>query len=111
MSRRPKQSQPSADFDTEASLRANAIKLQAALDSIELHGDGEHSSTIQELARISVALTGVCAELRQHSKAAQRQLDSFPIAALVERLKGLPDEDRDRIRRELGGEKDEESLL
>lgn len=102
---------PAEDFDTLVSLRRNAARLQAAIDSVQLNGSGEHRSTTAAVSRMSEALTKVCAELRQHERHSQRQLDSFPIDALVERLKALPEDQRRDIARELGGERDEESLL
>lgn len=99
------------EFDTESLLRETVEKLRDLLRSVELHGDGEHASTIQDTARISVAITSACAELRQHSKAAKRALASYSTDAIVAHLKALPAEARRLLADELTGARDEESLL
>lgn len=98
-------------FDTVTWLRHNARKLQSAIDSVELNGDGEHPATVASLSRLSEALTKVCGELRQHERHALRQLDSYPVEAIVTRLMNLPDDERTKIGRQLLGTDGEESLL
>ncbi len=98
-------------IDTGAELSATVVKLRAILNSIELHGEGEHPSTIQDVARISTALVTACAELRQHAKSARRQLASYTIDQILEHLKSLPEKLRDDVVCELTGSDREESLL
>jgi len=98
-------------FDTEALLRLTVEKLKELLESIELHGDGEHGSTVQDIARVSVAITTACAELRQHSKAQRRQLASYSLDQIVDHLKTLSERQRKDVARELTGADDQEPLL
>ncbi len=86
---------PRADID--AIMIANVDKLHEALESIELHGAGEHSSTIQEIARISVALTTACAEVRQAQKQRIGKLPDYTDDELVEHLQSLPERRRETI--------------
>lgn len=99
------------EFDTASLLRETVEKLRDLLRSVELHGDGEHASTIQDTARISVAITSACGELRQHSKAAKRALASYPTDAIVAYLKTMSTEARAAIADELTGARDNEGLL
>ena len=98
-------------YDTESALRATADKLQAVLEGMETHDDGEHESTIKHLARISVALTTVCAELRQHEKATTRELSKIPFDRIVAYLKALPMERREDLAKDITNADAEESLL
>ena len=107
-----KQKQTGADeFDTQSLLRETVEKLRDLLRSVELHGDGEHASTIQDTARISVAITSACAELRQHSKAAKRALASYSVEAIMAYLLTMPLAERRELAAELTGARDNEGLL
>lgn len=112
MSSKPvKNPAPEQLYDTETALRATADKLRGMLESIETHGGGEHGSTIRDVARISVALTATCAELRQHAKAAVREIAKIPLDQVVSYLKSLPEQQRIDIARELTNEDAEEPVL
>lgn len=102
-----KQPKPTEIDPAEAEIRAQLLQITEQRERGML---GFDKDTAMAAAALGRALVAFQSERRQQAKVDQRQLDSFPIAALVERLKGLPEEDRDRIRRELGGE-DEGSLL
>ena len=99
------------DYYTISDLAAAATKLRTALDGFELHGDGEHHAVLADLARISTALTSTCAELRQHSKAATREIAKIPLDLLVEYLKTLPDEKRIEVARQITNADAGEALL
>ena len=101
----------STPYDTEETLRATADKLRELLDSVELHGSGEHGSTIADVARISVALTSTCAELRQHSKARSREIAGYPLDQIMAYLRTLPEATKADLAKELSGADREEPLL
>ena len=62
-------------------------------------------------ARLSVALTATCAELRQHAKGLARSLSSIPLEMIVEHLKAFDADRRESICREILGEEAEGSIL
>ncbi len=99
------------DFDTETTLVQTATKLRDLLESIDLHGDGEHPSTIQDIARITVALTQCCAELRQNAKARRRELAAYSLDEIRAYLHTLSDKQRRELGEELAGVSREEPLL
>jgi len=98
-------------YDTESILRTTAEKLRACLEGMETHGDGEHPAVVADIARISTALTTTCAEIRQHAKAAVREVAAIGVDAIVVYLKTLPMDARKEIARDLAGEDDEAPLL
>lgn len=81
------------------------------LVSIETRDDGEHDSTVKNMARISVAITAACGELRQHAKAAVREVSKIPLDTVITYLKTLRPEQREDIARELTGADADEPLL
>jgi hypothetical protein len=99
-------------IDTEQTLREIAEKLREAMNSIELHGDGEHDSTISNLCRVTTSLTTTLAELRQHDKAKQRALDEYPTEEILEHLRTrLRESDREEFAMKLSGADAEVGLL
>lgn len=98
-------------YDTEGTLRATADKLKALLDSLELSENGQHGSVIRDVARISGALTATCAELRQAEKARVREVSKIPLETVIDHLKTLPDDKRERVIAALSGVDEETSLL
>jgi len=84
-------------LDTDGIMSSNVEALRSALESIELHGDGEHKATVQDLARISVALTTACAEVRQQAKARKRELAAYTDDELTDYIRGLPERRREAI--------------
>jgi len=98
-------------FDTEQCLAETAEKLREVLRSIETHGDGEHQSTIGDIARVATALTTTCAELRQHAKAAARAIADIPLEQLLAHIKTLPEQVRQDFCRDVLGSDDQEPLL
>ncbi len=109
---KPKPKPPqSAPYDTESVLQAVAEKLREILDSMKTHGDGEHPAVVADIARISVALTTTCAELRQSAKARVREISTIPIDQIVAYLRTLPMETRLDIARDLTGADADQGLL
>jgi len=102
-----------APYDTEGALRATADKLKELLVGAETAEgeDGEHDSTYKHIARLAVALTAVCAELRQHAKARVREVSQISLDQIVSYLKTLPRETKADICQNLSGADDEAPLL
>ena len=76
-----------------------------------LHGDGEHSSVVQEVCRVGTALSVALGEQRQRTKARHRELAAIPIEMIVAHLKTLPDEARRDVCRDVLGTDNEEGIL
>src|SRR5690348_379726 len=99
-------------FDTAVVLQETAEKLRELQESVELHGDGEHQSTIGDACRIAQALTATCAELRQHDKARAKALETYPVEEILEHLKQrLRDDAREDFALRLSGKDAEVGLL
>ncbi len=77
--------------DQEAMFSSTLAKLYEVLDSIETHGDGEHGSTVADIARISTAIIQACAERRQQQRDHKRSLSLYDDSELVEYIKTLSD--------------------
>ncbi len=106
-----KKTTSTAPYDTKAVLQATAEKLRAVLESMEIHGDGEHPAVVADIARISTALTTTCAEIRQSARSTVREVSSIPLDQIVTYLKTMSMADRADIARDLTGADDLEPLL
>lgn len=108
MTKKPGQNGLTAvSYDTGTTLLLTANRLRAMIEAI----DGSHPSSVREIARLSTALITTCSEIRQHAKAAVRELSRIPLEQIVTYLKTLPADQRDAIAREITGSDAEESLL
>lgn len=97
--------------DLDLLMRENVAHLRDLQKSIAVRGDGEHDSTVKNTARISVALTTACAELRQIRKAAHREISRIPLEAIVSYLRTLTEVERQQVALDVSGTSDEEPLL
>ena len=91
-------------YDSEGALIQAATCLRGMMESIEaegLHGDGEHASTLREAARVSQALSGVLGELRAHRKQRAAALASLRPEVVLEWARGLTDDARLHVVREI----------
>lgn len=100
-----------SEFDPVELLEARARQLRELLDGIETHGDGEHESTLRSIARLSVALTSVCAELRQNQRHLIREVARIPLDQILGYLKTLPMQQLVEIAKELTNADADEGLL
>lgn len=105
-----KQKRPElAGYDIEGRLRMIADGLSETFEA--LRGGGEHPSAIADIARIATSLTATLGELRQNAKAVRRELALVPHDELVAYLRGLPEDERRDLCREVLGSDDMEPVL
>ena len=96
-----------------ARLEDVVMGLHTLFKSLEsqLHGAGEHHSSVQEFCRVATALAAAEGELRQYRKGLRRELAAYSTEQVVAYLKTLNESTRADIVNELTGADDEEPLL
>ena len=94
-------------------LELSARTLRDLIESLgsDLHGSGEHGSTIADVCRATTSLSTVAGELRARTKAAAKERDSLTPALVMEWLRVQPEEMKLHILRELSSSMDETSVL
>jgi len=104
------------------SLKSNEVRgdreLSAALDklfdvveSIELHGDGEHARTVLLLCKATSAMAVVSAEIRARARAAAKAQEAMTAATVMAWLEDQPDTVRRHLLRQIQTTLKGESVL